>query len=231
MMPGRILVREGYPFEGMHVVARGRLMLRWLKTNEHVGDRYAGGYIGEKSLLNADAVAPWTCMTADWSELLLLRGEDFRTLSHEHPELRVRVRKVVGGNRADGGKQSALQQHENELRKEHVQRTMNRAARADAADTSRPPIGASSADGSSMDKKKRSMRGSVLGLVTAGLMTGTGGGAERGAGGLGKIGEDAPAAEQRPARSCSKRIVTTEQRALEAALARAETGSSDHLAA
>ena len=38
--------------------------------------RFAGGFVGEEALLHDDRVAPWTCMAADWSELLLLRGAD-----------------------------------------------------------------------------------------------------------------------------------------------------------
>ena len=119
---GRIFVREGKLLEGMHIVARGRVLLLVNETTNTAssggggasgsasgssanggsasgggggggcaGMRFAGGFVGEEALLHDDRRAPWTCMAADWSELLLLRGADFRSLARQYPELHQRV--------------------------------------------------------------------------------------------------------------------------------------------
>ena len=60
MMPGRIFVRHGHRLEGMYLVSRGKVLLQDA-DGEITSTRFAGGIIGESSLLQTEMRAPWTC--------------------------------------------------------------------------------------------------------------------------------------------------------------------------
>ena len=100
MMPGRIFVRERSPLEGMYMVGRGRVLLQTEAEEEENEVRYAGGFFGEDALLNSGKLAKWTAMAGDWSELLLLRGDDFRALGQAEPELKQKVHAAAHSRRA-----------------------------------------------------------------------------------------------------------------------------------
>ena len=119
MMPGRIFVREGKVMEGMYMVVRGKILLLDA-AQELLSTRFVGSLVGESALIHRDRHAPWTCMTGDWSELLLLRGEDFQLLTTTHPELHQRVAFATRGKDATlkGAHNDVLASHEQQLRQQ-----------------------------------------------------------------------------------------------------------------
>jgi len=116
MMPGRIFVRQRSPLEGMYMVGRGRVLLQTENEDEENDVRFAGGFFGEDALLNSGTLSKWTAMAGDWSELLLLRGDDFRALGRAEPELKQKVAFLTRGKHTHTV--DVLGAHERQLREQ-----------------------------------------------------------------------------------------------------------------
>ena len=112
MMPGVIICREGAVLEGLYLVARGRVLL--LEGDAVAGIRFAGGFVGEQALVSRGAPSKYQCMCGDWSELMLLRADDFRTLTKAFPELQQRVAMYARGK--ESLKKDVLASQEQQLR-------------------------------------------------------------------------------------------------------------------
>jgi len=111
MMPGRIFARAGTSIEGLYLVARGRVLL--IKGEQQVGVRFSGGFVGEQALIDRNYLCEYVCMAGDWSELLLLKSDDFRAVARQHPVLNNRINVYL---QKDKGHNDMLQQQEHLMR-------------------------------------------------------------------------------------------------------------------
>ena len=90
-MPGRILIREGRPADGLFMVARGALNIVDAESGEVLAQRITGEFVGDRSLLD-DQPAGARVVTAEFCELFLLKREDFLALTARYPDLEGRIR-------------------------------------------------------------------------------------------------------------------------------------------
>lgn len=137
MMPGRIFVTQGSPLDGLWMVARGKVLLQKENRKKNTGGAFGGGgaliggpgggvttenvlfvggFLGEEALLQTNQLAQYTCLVGDWSELLLLRGDDFRRLLTTFPELQQRIAFFTRGKEKGVVGQDVLGEHEHQLR-------------------------------------------------------------------------------------------------------------------
>jgi len=88
LMPGHTIVREGIVSESMFMISRGKVHI--FVKGSMVAVRVHGEYVGERSLVT-NAPAKATCITADWTTLMVLRRRAFKELCVAFPMLMKRL--------------------------------------------------------------------------------------------------------------------------------------------
>ena len=95
---GDLLFSEGQPCAGLYMVASGRVKIFKMSPNgrEHVlAIEGAGSSIAELPVFDGGNY-PASAAAAEASELLFISRDDFRSMCLEHPEIALKVLKVVG---------------------------------------------------------------------------------------------------------------------------------------